>query len=143
LARDLLIKDLRSRDLETQHRAQLAFDLLNDYNVFQHAPDHDAEVDDLRRSVPGWRPNTARYPGNRDPAERDLRRRRREAMVLNEGDRPVSQEDVWMRDVEGRLNTDESSRPRGALEALTGEQERSRESLSDSESEARRDEIIA
>lgn len=39
--------------------------------------------------------------------ERDLRRRRREAMVLHEGDRPVSQEDVWMRDGEGRFGTEE------------------------------------
>ncbi|PSN63394.1 hypothetical protein BS50DRAFT_679670 [Corynespora cassiicola Philippines] len=29
--------------------------------------------------------------------ERELRRRRREAMVISEGDRPVRQEDVWMR----------------------------------------------
>jgi len=36
-----------------------------------------------------------------------LRRRRREAMVLHEGNRPVSQEDVWMRDGEGRFGTEE------------------------------------
>jgi len=40
--------------------------------------------------------------------ERDLRRRRREAMVINEGDRPLSQEDVWMRDGDGRLSTEEA-----------------------------------
>ena len=39
--------------------------------------------------------------------ERDLRRRRREAMVLHEGNRPISQEDVWMRDDEGRFGTEE------------------------------------
>jgi hypothetical protein len=111
-ARSLLARDLASQDPDTQHLAQLAFDLLNDYNVFHQSPS--TGIDDLRRAVPGWAPNTARYPGppgTRDAAERDLRRRRREAMVLNEGDRPVGQEDVFMRDTEGRLSMDETSRP--------------------------------
>jgi hypothetical protein len=39
-------------------------------------------------------------------------------MVLNEGDRPVSQEDVWMRDREGRMDTEERSRRRNTADVL-------------------------
>jgi len=52
-------------------------------------------------------------------------------MVLNEGDRPVSQEDVWMRDGEGRLSTDETLRPRGLLDSLTAEQDHGMRETSD------------
>jgi hypothetical protein len=120
-ARQLLVTDLVSHDPETRHRAELAFELLNDYNVFYQSPS--TGIDDLRRAVPGWAPNTARYPGSRDAAERDLRRRRREAMVLNEGDRPVTHEDVFMRDTEGRLSMDETSRPGAPPGIVTREEE--------------------
>lgn len=53
---------------------------------------------------------------NGDLEERDLRRRRREAMVINEGDRPISQDDVWMRDGEGRMSTEEQAGPQDAFE---------------------------
>lgn len=60
----------------------------------------------------GWGERDLREPELRESEdsveERDLRRRRREAMVINEGDRPVSQEDVWMRDGDGRLGTEEA-----------------------------------
>src|SRR5689334_9959864 len=39
--------------------------------------------------------------------ERDLRRRRREAVVINEGDRPISEGDVYMRDVTGDMTQEE------------------------------------
>jgi hypothetical protein len=148
-ALDMIAKDLQSTNPDTNHRAQLAFDLLCDYNVLKHslAPPNTPATWGLnathRHQVPRWRPSTARDSGNRDPAERDLRRRRREAMVLNEGDRPVSQDDVWMRDGEGQLSTDETLRPGGSLEALTGEQEHStRETLNESGHQARRVRVI-
>jgi len=54
---------------------------------------------------------SARDRRHSDPDERDLRRRHREAMIINEGDRPVSQDDVWMRDDEGRMSTEEHVAP--------------------------------
>lgn len=66
----------------------------------------------LSEAAPYWRrgddQERARSRGNRlgDPEERALRRRRREAMVINEGDRPVSQQDVYMRDDEGIMSAE-------------------------------------
>jgi hypothetical protein len=92
-ARKLLAKDLNSKDDETKHRAQLAFDLLRAYGVLR-VP--------RTTSRDGWRlhePSTS--PGVTDT--RDLRRRRREAVVIHDGDvdRPIGEEDVYMRDAEG------------------------------------------
>ncbi|KAF2682704.1 hypothetical protein K458DRAFT_341467 [Lentithecium fluviatile CBS 122367] len=117
----MLVKDLTSDNPDTQHRAQLALDILSDFDTLRSREVAPRSIP--TRLVPSMRPSTARDTGNRDPEERDLRRRRREAVVLNEGDRPVSQEDVWMRDEEGRMSTEETLRPRGTLEVLTGEQE--------------------
>ncbi|CAI6283978.1 unnamed protein product [Periconia digitata] len=105
-AKRLLIEDLRSSDPETVHRAELAQALLSEYSATTRAMRimatqaaaraayEDGLVGrgaELRGAVPGVE-------------ERDLRRRRREAMVLNEGDRPVSEEDVWMRDRDGGVS---------------------------------------
>ncbi|KAF2253131.1 hypothetical protein BU26DRAFT_515505 [Trematosphaeria pertusa] len=117
VARTLLLKDLQSSDPETQHRAHLAVNLLSDYDVLQHhvAPPSTPLAyrgnggDGSRRTLPWLRSGTRNH--ERDPEERDLRRRRREAMVINEGDRPISQQDVWMRDGDGRMSTEEPTRP--------------------------------
>lgn len=52
---------------------------------------------DWLRAIP------TRDSSGRNPEERDLRRRRREAIVINEGDRPFSQDDVFMRDGDGGM----------------------------------------
>ncbi|KAF2869302.1 hypothetical protein BDV95DRAFT_629899 [Massariosphaeria phaeospora] len=107
-ARRSLLRDLGSDNPKVEHKAQLAFNLLYENGVLTE-PDpapitpraQSAGGALIRRSLP-WLPAGTRNP---DVEERNLRRRRREAMVINEGDRPVSQEDVWMRNGEGEMNT--------------------------------------
>lgn len=117
----LLLKDLQSANAETVHRARLALNLLEDYEALNAVRTagvrrarglaawglHRADGAAAAATGEGAAGNARDLLGGRDPVERDLRRRRREAMVLNEGDRPVSQEDVWMRDGEGRLAIEE------------------------------------
>ncbi|KAF2791560.1 hypothetical protein K505DRAFT_280489 [Melanomma pulvis-pyrius CBS 109.77] len=113
-SRSRLLNDLSSAKPRVKHRAQLAFSLLCDHDVVQQVvlPPTPRALRSSRsegRRTLDWR--DAREPEMRgledSVEERDLRRRRREAMVINEGDRPVSQEDVWMRDGEGRMSTEE------------------------------------
>ncbi|RMZ66575.1 Armadillo-like helical [Pyrenophora seminiperda CCB06] len=86
-AKDLLIRDLYSKDDGVVHRAQLAFSLLCDMGVWREASYA------LRTGGSGWtvieRQSLAAGLGG--ASERDVRRRRREAMV-------ISDDDVWMRD---------------------------------------------
>lgn len=130
----LLCKDYRGHDVEKKRRAELALNMLNKSGVLRNhgigiaPPSTPPTFRNASRSFPWLRAGTAREHVNRDPEERDLRRRRREAMVINEGDRPLSQQDVWMRDGEGRMSTEEQLRPISTLEALTGEQEDSQSS---------------
>ncbi|PVI08030.1 hypothetical protein DM02DRAFT_608129 [Periconia macrospinosa] len=118
----LLLKDLASDDAETVHRARLALNLLEDYEALSGSGSRSRQQREEMWGLGGVMGISGRGDGGaggvggnaregvagRDPEERDLRRRRREAMVLNEGDRPVSQEDVWMRDGEGRMAIEES-----------------------------------
>ncbi|ORY09444.1 hypothetical protein BCR34DRAFT_602833 [Clohesyomyces aquaticus] len=147
-ARDTLFRQLQSQNPETARRARLAFNLLCDYGVVQDVMFLPASGSgsgaggNRNRSgnMPaGWRRGlrggesmyTARERRRAQRArnrqitedeisveERELRRRRREAMVINEGDRPVSQEDVWMRDGSGRMSTEEARDPRELYEDL-------------------------
>ena len=95
-AKDLLIKDLYSKDDEVVHRAQLAFNLLCDMGVWREAS--------YAPQTPGsgWtlmeRQGTATGLGG--ASERDVRRRRREAMVISDGEGMIGSEQVWMRDQE-------------------------------------------
>ncbi|KAH7399499.1 hypothetical protein BKA66DRAFT_565569 [Pyrenochaeta sp. MPI-SDFR-AT-0127] len=104
-AKKALVRDLSSKDDEVKHRAQLALNLLCEMGVWREY------------SVPPPRPRGSwRLLGQRDwnvqrdTTERDLRRRRREAMVIHEGDEPLSRDDVYMRDRTGRISSD-SARP--------------------------------
>ncbi|KAI4926050.1 uncharacterized protein J4E92_006787 [Alternaria infectoria] len=86
-AKDLLIKDLYCADGEVLHRAQLAFNLLGDMGVWR---------DD------GLLPNNrfrwdVVQPGVGSGSQRDLRRRRREAMVISDGEGLIGSDDVYMR----------------------------------------------
>jgi hypothetical protein len=99
-AKRLLVRDLNSRNEEVKHRAQLAYNLLYDHNVLHGSS--------LAPRLPrdGWRlhePLLNTSPGGLDA--QDLRRRRREAVVIHDGDvdRPIGQEDVYMRDEDGDL----------------------------------------
>ncbi|KAF1835425.1 hypothetical protein BDW02DRAFT_638609 [Decorospora gaudefroyi] len=102
-AKDLLMRDLySSNDEEVTHRAQLAFNLLCDMGAW--TPD-DMRPRGSGRSVPGL--------GQAGGSERDVRRRRREAMVIHDGDGAVGREDVYMRDQAGRMNSEELRLSRG------------------------------
>lgn len=92
-----LRKDLRSRNPERARRAKLAFRLLFESGVLKESGPDFSEIH-----------NTSELPlprrSRNSTEERDLRRRRREAIIVNEGDRPISHEDVWMRDDMGLMN---------------------------------------
>ncbi|KAF2002843.1 hypothetical protein P154DRAFT_487776 [Amniculicola lignicola CBS 123094] len=128
-SRNILLKELHSRDAEKRRRARLAFNLLCEYDVVSPAmvaPDTPRRrprrqgfglggyrgLAEQRRVLP-WGSR-----GAGDVEQRDLRRRHREAMVINEGNRPVSEEDVWMRDGEGRMSTEEERAGRDAIRRL-------------------------
>jgi hypothetical protein len=104
-----LAKDLKSTDPEKKHQAELARRLLE-----AHSLRFSLEGDGVRDR---WSWITAAGGNGALRAieraeelgvgERDLRRRRREAVVINEGDRPISQEDVYMRDADGRMSMEQ------------------------------------
>jgi hypothetical protein len=93
-ARKLLIRDLNSKDEDIKRRAQLAFDLLCDHDVIALPTPTPREGWRLHEpmSSPALRQNTTED-------SQDLRRRRREAVVIHDGDidRPIGEEDVYMR----------------------------------------------
>lgn len=95
-ARRLLRIDLNSEDPEVKHRAQLAYNLLYDNGVITLPPVSPRE---------GWRLHAPDPQGGDAADAQDLRRRRREAVVIHDGDldRPLGQEDVYMRDEMGDL----------------------------------------
>ncbi|KAF2468236.1 uncharacterized protein BDR25DRAFT_305217 [Lindgomyces ingoldianus] len=120
-SRTRLLRELSSPNATVQRRARLAFNLLCDYGVVQEVvlPPTPRTLRAERRPDPNatltWLDGRTNRPRNHEGSsaeERDLRRRRREAMVINEGDRPVSQEDVWMRDGTGRMSSEETRDPR-------------------------------
>ncbi|RII07547.1 hypothetical protein CUC08_Gglean008517 [Alternaria sp. MG1] len=89
-AKDLLIKDLYCADGEVLHRAQLAFNLLGDMGVWRDdslLPNHGFRWDVVQPRMGG---------GSQD----EVRRRRREAMVISDGDGLIGHDDVYMRDPE-------------------------------------------
>ncbi|KAF2035769.1 hypothetical protein EK21DRAFT_96405 [Setomelanomma holmii] len=100
-ARKLLLKDMNSRDEEVQHRAALAFELLCAHGVLRDNYLPSGRVRD------GWRLHEPPAETG-DANAADLRRRRREAVVIHDGevDRPIGQEDVFMRDETGRMSTE-------------------------------------
>lgn len=85
-AKELLIKDLYSKDDEVVHRAQLALNLLCDMGVWRDSS--------LAPRTPrgGWRlmESRAQAGGPTGSDEREVRRRRREAMVISDGESPDS-----------------------------------------------------
>lgn len=106
-----LIRDANSRDEARRHAACLAFNLLEDYGYVGHQygvpPPMPATPLNHRASARReWlRANPTRDSSGHDADERDLRRRRREAMVINDGDRPLTELDVWMRMGNGGLRS--------------------------------------
>jgi hypothetical protein len=92
-AKDLLIKDLYSKDEEVVHRAQLAFNLLCEMGVWRES----SLPPQTRKG--GWR-LMERQGANegRGASERDVRRRRREAVVIHDGEGAMGSEDIIMRD---------------------------------------------
>ncbi|KAF1975653.1 hypothetical protein BU23DRAFT_597440 [Bimuria novae-zelandiae CBS 107.79] len=109
-----LIRDANSKNEQCRHAASLAFSLLEEYGYVGHQygvppPVLATPLHHRAGARREWlRAGPTRDSRGGSAEERDLRRRRREAMVIHEGDRPVSQEDVWMRDEAGRMSTDEA-----------------------------------
>ncbi|KAF2270600.1 hypothetical protein CC78DRAFT_611486 [Lojkania enalia] len=135
--REKLARDVNSQDPDVRHRSRLACRLLLDNGVMHEVPStpmaHRARPELGNRRLT-WmnRRAVARGIETNNSEERDLRRRRREAIVINEGDRPVSQEDVYMRDSGGQINSEEVaeglqrlaevvSEIQGVLEGSSGE----------------------
>ncbi|KAF2118365.1 hypothetical protein BDV96DRAFT_542102 [Lophiotrema nucula] len=103
-----LLKDLESKDEGVKHRAILTLRLLDENGVVHRLRNQTQYRNDIF-DIPSL-PWYGRRPGTRvhgTTSEQDLRRRRREAVVINEGDRPVSQEDVYMRGGNGELNNEQ------------------------------------
>ncbi len=117
-ARKLLLRDLDSPDKAVQRSAQLAFMLLRDYGVFRghglsyafSSVEMGARADEFGvwTSVPRARGSLREEMGSERDAEeeRDARRRRREAVVIHDGEGRVGEGDVWMRDREGVMSLD-------------------------------------
>ncbi|XP_014558428.1 hypothetical protein COCVIDRAFT_94311 [Bipolaris victoriae FI3] len=105
-AKDLLIKDLYSKDQEVVHRAQLAFNLLCDMGVWRDSS--------LAPRIPrgGWRLMESRAQvGGVGSSERDVRRRRREAVVISDGEGTIASRGVFARDHEGEDDQDDVDSP--------------------------------
>lgn len=127
-SRRQLQTDLLSPDPELSRMARLAYRLIRNYS--------DVEMPEMRsgwecpschfldphgdrtacqqcrlpaflRYLPGATLPSSRH-AEEQVEERELRRRRREAVVINDGDRPVLQEDVYMRDAAGHVVTEEN-----------------------------------
>jgi hypothetical protein len=87
-AKKLLVRDLNSDDGEVVHRAQLAYNLLCDMGVMRADDDEDDDDDmdqgALLYDIPApWRLVESQR-GVGDGSERELRRARREAMVVHD-----------------------------------------------------------
>jgi hypothetical protein len=91
---------------------------------------YDSPDDTLRVRVQHVNSGMSRFPSfsnqmrrsrqlEESPEEMALRRRRREAMVLNEGDRPVSQDDIIQRQGGGQMTEEETRAAESALEDIT------------------------
>ncbi|KAF2132787.1 hypothetical protein P153DRAFT_333367 [Dothidotthia symphoricarpi CBS 119687] len=96
-----LVRDLNSKDPDTRHRAQLAFNLLCENGVvreYSALKALESERDTVEGELRALEDEMRGVEQERDAVERELRRRRREAMVISEGGGPFTQEDVFMRD---------------------------------------------
>jgi len=118
-AKQLLISDFHSPNPELQENALKALTLL-DYHAVSGDWYSSSELADLPLRSTYFRTLPVRgaraRPHEESPEEQALRRRRREAMVLNEGDRPVSQDDIIQRG--GRMTDDETRIAEQALATL-------------------------
>ena len=118
-AKQLLISDFHSPNPELQENALKALELLGCYAVSGDWYSS-SELADLPLRSAYFRTLPVRgaraRPHEESPEEQALRRRRREAMVLNEGDRPVSQDDIIQRG--GRMTDDETRIAEQALATL-------------------------
>jgi hypothetical protein len=113
----LLQRDLKSDNETVRRQANRAYQMLkrNGLSSRLYSSSHEYRQHALRpwaRSLLGSAVQfESRRAGVRNVEEsneeRDLRRRRREAVVINEGDRPVSEDDVYMRDVTGDMTQEE------------------------------------
>lgn len=112
-ARRLLLRDLGSPKAAVQRKAQLAFRLLRDHGVFREyglsygyagiEPRVGWEDVEILPAVPRGLRESVQEDGEE---ERDARRRRREAVVIHDGEGRVGEGDVWMRDREGVMSLD-------------------------------------
>lgn len=87
-----LLADMASRDAAVREQAEKAYDFLKDPENFPTR--HIEDYADRQRPLPG----TALSRMD-DGNHRTLRRRRREAVIVNDGDHPPNEGDVYMRHV--------------------------------------------
>lgn len=109
----MLLRDLGSPKAAVQRKAQLAFRLLRDHGVFREyglsygyagiEPRVGWEDVEILPAVPRGLRESVQEDGEE---ERDARRRRREAVVIHDGEGRVGEGDVWMRDREGVMSLD-------------------------------------
>lgn len=118
-AKQLLISDFHSPNPELQENALKALKLL-DCHAVSGDRYSSSELADLPLRSAYFRTLPVRgaraRPHEESLEEQALRRRRREAMVLNEEDRPVSQDDIIQRG--GRMTDDETRIAEQALATL-------------------------
>ncbi|KAF3001364.1 hypothetical protein E8E13_006428 [Curvularia kusanoi] len=119
-ARNKLLKDIGSDNPAVQRKAKHAFRLLRSHGVLGAHTDFRYGIGGLQPRVPwdeaevwggGGGGGRVREPlreilGHEGEEERDARRRRREAVVIHEGEGRIGEGDVWMRDREGVMSLD-------------------------------------
>jgi hypothetical protein len=115
-SRKKLRRDLNSRNEEVRRRAKQAVKLLRDSGTLSSLEELETgERDRDGLGFHSWMDMESPEEGRLRErvaeggaaAERDLRRRRREAVIIHDSDRPLSHEDVYMRDTEGRMAVEE------------------------------------
>jgi hypothetical protein len=102
-----LARDRKCDNAEVKHRAGLVVRLLRDFGLWEMENEgegwtiYDASASAAIASL-GERAMEGDREGNGEASiDMDARRRRREAVVIHQGGRPISQGDVFMRDVDG------------------------------------------
>jgi len=95
-ARKVLLRDLKSTNDDVKRKAQLALEMLCELGVWK-----EGEVAMMGGGIGRWRVVERREREQMDEGARsvreDLRRRRREAVVIHDGEGAIGSEDVYMR----------------------------------------------
>ncbi|KAH9879250.1 hypothetical protein J1614_002689 [Plenodomus biglobosus] len=97
-ARRALLRDLKSADEDTKRKAHLALNMLCELGIWK-----EGQLDRIESRAARWRlvGNVERDGQERgvgaEEREREVRRRRREAVVIHDGEGAIGSQDVYMR----------------------------------------------